>query len=358
MTGRLRKNDDKICASVRKILVHRGTTVNQKLLRNPLFVVALLLGVTACGAVPPANNPTPSAMPSVNGKPIIRLAQNPWTGSAVNAHVAKQLLEEKLGYTAEIVSIDENSQWAELSKGALSASLEVWGSGELHQKALQKYVISEKSVHHIGELGVVGKISWYVPKYVVDERPELASWQGFKKSENIALFKTDETGDSGQFLTGDPTWAQYDEEIIKNLGLKLKVVRKGSEQALIAALDAAYEKKLPILFYFWTPHSIHKKYQLVQVKLPEYSTTCYSERNTGKKNCDYPPDRLFKIANAKLRENALDAYTLLANMRYSTEDQITMISDVELNNKLPEEAARAWIAANEKVWRRWLPTKN
>ncbi|NJM41566.1 MAG: hypothetical protein HC853_12785, partial [Anaerolineae bacterium] len=137
-------------------------------------------------------------------KPIIKLADNNWSGSSVNVYVAKQLLEEKLGYKVEVVSIDENAQWPAVSKGDISAVLEIWPSGETHQKGFKQYVDGDKSVNKIGELGVVGKISWYVPKYVVDANPELATWEGLKKPENAALFKTAETGNSGQFLGARP----------------------------------------------------------------------------------------------------------------------------------------------------------
>jgi glycine betaine/proline transport system substrate-binding protein len=210
-------------------------------------------------------------------------------------------------------------------------------------------------VNNLGELGVVGKISWYVPKYVVDEHPELATYEGFKNPELAKLFATTETGDAGQFLAGDPSWVQYDEEIIQNLGMNLKVVRAGSEQAVLAALDSAYSRKEPILFYLWTPHSIHNKYELTAVKLPDYSDECYAEANAGKKACDYPQDVLFKVANAKLQETAPDAYQFLANMKYTDADQIAMIADVELNKKTAEEAAKAWVEKNEAVWSAWLP---
>jgi glycine betaine/proline transport system substrate-binding protein len=64
---------------------------------------------------------------------------------------------------------------------------------------------------------------------------------------------------------------------------------------------------------------------------------------------------LFKIANAKLKESAPDAYALLKNFNYTAKDQIALIADVELNKKKPEEAAKAWVAANEKTWSAWLP---
>ncbi len=329
------------------------------------WATVALIALAACRQAPtapaapaeapavPAATPAP-AQPGVE-KPIIKLAENPWTGSSVNVYVAKQLLEEKLGYTVEVVTIDENAQWPAVAKGDISAILEIWPSGETHQKGLKQYVEGDRTVVHLGELGVVGKIGWYVPKYVVDAHPELATWEGFRNPELAKLFATAETGEDGQFLAGDPSWVQYDEEIIQNLGLKLRVVRAGSEQAVLAALDSAYSRKEPILFYLWTPHAIHSKYELVPVKLPDYTDECYAEENAGKKACDYPRDVLFKVANARLKETAPDAYQFLANMKLTDADQIAMIADVELNGKTPAEAAAAWIEKHEAVWSQWLP---
>jgi len=283
----------------------------------------------------------------------IKLAENAWTGSSININVAKILLEEKLGYKVEIVTIDENAQWAALGNGDLSASLEVWPSG--HAANAKKYIDEQKVVENLGELGVVGKISWYVPTYVVEQHPELATIDGFKKPEDVALFKTAESGDQGQFLAGDPSWVQYDEDIIKNLGLNFKVVRAGSEQAVLAAVDSAYSRKEPILFYFWTPHSVHAKYQLTAVKLPDYSAGCYDKASSGGVACDYPPDVLFKIAWSGLKEKAPDAYQFLKNMKYSNEDQIGMIAAVDTDKKTAGQAARDWINAHESVWKAWLP---
>jgi ABC-type proline/glycine betaine transport system substrate-binding protein len=48
---------------------------------------------------------------------------------------------------------------------------------------------------------------------------------------------------------------------------------------------------------------------------------------------------------------------MLSKMNYSSEDQIGMIAAVELDGKSIEEAARAWIDANEAIWSQWLPAQ-
>ncbi len=110
--------------------------------------------------------------------PRIKLAVNPWTGSAVNANVAKVVLESKLGTPTTLVDLDENAAWVGLDSGELDANLEIWPSG--HAADHKTYIEEKKSVVDLGKLGPSAKIGWYVPTFVIDQHPELTTWEGFK----------------------------------------------------------------------------------------------------------------------------------------------------------------------------------
>lgn len=317
------------------------------------MLLAVMLGLVACGGAQPAAQPQADGAPSGGKKITIKLVENPWSGSQVNVAVAKILLEEQLGYPVEIVTLDENAQWPALAKGDLHAGLEVWLSG--HADNVKQYINEQKSVENGGLLGPVGVIGWFMPSYLLKDHPELATWEGFKGAEIGKLFSTAETGDMGQFLAGDQSWVQYDAEIIKNLGLPFEVVTAGSEEAILAALDSAYSRQDPLLFYFWTPHSVHAQYELTQVELPPYSDECYAKSESGGVDCSYPADELFKIFWSGLKDAAPDAYQFLKNFNYSTKDQISMMAAVELDGKTPAEAARIWVDGNKAVWEKWLP---
>lgn len=288
--------------------------------------------------------------PAAAPKPTIKLAVSPWDGSRVNVAVAKILLQKELGYTVETVDIDENAQFPALAKGDLSATLEIWPSG--HAKDYDEYIKTAK-LEDLGPLGVVGKIGWFIPTYMLADHPELATWEGFKDPANAALFKTAETGDAGQFIGGDPSFVQYDEAVIKNLGLNLKVVFAGSQQAELAALDAAYAKQAPFLFYYWTPEATFAKYDLTNVTLPAYSAECEA-KGPEARDCDYPEDVLYKAAWAGLKDAAPDAYAFLKAMNYTNEDQIFMLGLVGNEGKTVDQAAQAWVDANPAVWQKWL----
>lgn len=281
----------------------------------------------------------------------VRIVANPWTGSVMNAHVAKVILENELDQDTEIVEIDENAMWAGLAAGDLDAVLEYWPSG--HAEPVQTYIEEEGTVVDGGPLGAVGQIGWFIPTYLLEEYPELATWEGL--NENAALFATAETGDSGQFLAGDPAFVQFDAQIIENLGLNFQVVQTGSEAALISAMQAAYERQDPLLMYFYTPQWLHARLDLSMVELPEYTEEC-GAKPEAERDCGYPEDVLTKAFSAGLEEKAPQAFEFLSNIEITNEMQNEMAALVDVDGMAPEDAAAQWVEENRDAWEAWLPS--
>ncbi|MDP9494733.1 MAG: hypothetical protein M3P87_05770, partial [Actinomycetota bacterium] len=181
-----------------------------------LLVVALAM-LAACGGgtgsstTAAAGDEGSTTAAPVAGGETINIVANAWTASALNAEIAKQLIESELGNPVEIVAIDENTMFTGLSDGSVDVVLEVWPSGITPD---EQAFLDDGSVVNIGDLGVVGQIGWFVPSYVIDEHPDLATWEGYLDPANAALFATAETGDLGRFLGTDPSYSQYDEPII------------------------------------------------------------------------------------------------------------------------------------------------
>ena len=281
----------------------------------------------------------------------IKIAVNAWVGSAANANVAKDLLEQKLGYTVDLVEIDEFAQFPALSTGDLDATLEVWPSG--HAKDRKKYIDGNNGVVDGGQLGVIGQIGWWIPTYMLTDHPDFASAAGLKGNES--LFSTAESGSAGQLLDGDPSFVTFDQAIADNLGLNFKVVYAGSEAAELTALDAAYQKQQPFLFYFWTPHWAQSKYDLTMVQLPAVTQACTdaASNDASKYACAYPEDDLYKAFSDKLQAKAPAAFAFLSAMSYTNDDQNGIGLDIS-NGMDPAAAAQKWIDANPSSWQPWV----
>ena len=148
--------------------------------------VALTLIAAGCGSDSKSSSDTTSAGSSGGtaaasggggGSEEVRLAVNPWTGSAVNANIAKAVIEKAGIGKVDLVDIDENAMWPAIAKGdTLDGVLEIWPSG--HAKDYETYITGKKGIIDGGLLGPDAKIGWYVPQFVVDQHPELATWEG------------------------------------------------------------------------------------------------------------------------------------------------------------------------------------
>jgi glycine betaine/proline transport system substrate-binding protein len=283
----------------------------------------------------------------------ITLAINPWTGSAVNAHVAKVVLDAN-GTPVKLVELDENVTWPGLDAGDIDAVLEVWPSG--HAADYETYVVGNKTVVDLGLLGPDAKIGWYIPTALLADHPELATWEGFMDPANAALFATAESGELGQFLMGDPSYVSYDEQIIANLGLPLKFVVAGSEAALITAIQQADAEGTPLLLQFWKPHWLLLQVDLTEVKLPDVTDECLASAAAGDGNyaCDYPVDKLYKAASTGLEAKNPAAFAFLSKFQLTTEQQSELAGMVDNDGMTPEAAAKAWVDANPDVVAGWL----
>jgi glycine betaine/proline transport system substrate-binding protein len=327
-------------------------------------IVSLMLVAAACSDVE-SSEPTDTATGSDTGNTAgpmamqcgsepIKLAVNAWVGAEANAAVAGAVMQQEMGCEVELVEIDEFPQFSAMASGDIDATLEVWPS--VHAKDKKQYIDNpEGGVVDGGELGILGNIGWFVPSYVIDERPEFASYEGIKGNESF--FATAETGDKGQFLGSDPNFGFYDEEIAQNLGLDLEFVYSGSETGSLAALDKAFADQDPLLMYFWSPHWAQAKYDLVEVELPPFTDECAAALENADADgyaCDYADDVLYKSFSGLLQEKDPAAFQFLSNFTWTAEDQNEVA--VAINDGAdPLEAGQAWVDANEDVWSAWLP---
>ncbi|WP_236240430.1 ABC transporter substrate-binding protein [Streptomyces sp. CC228A] len=304
-------------------------------------VVLGITGLTACGAAK-----TDSASAKSGG--TVTIAVPSWVGAEANAAVAKHILEKELDTEVELTQLDESVAIDGLNSGKVDAVLEDWGGAP---DKIKLYTEDKKSVVEGGDLGVVGHIGWFVPKYLADKHPDITDWKNLNKYKD--LFKTAESGDKGQLLEGSPSYTTNDDAIIKNLELDYKTVYAGSEAAQITQIKENYKAQKPFITYWWTPQWLNAQVDLVEVKLPEHKEGC--DADPEKVACGYAQTSLQKYFNADFAKDGGDAAQFLKNFSWTAEQQnevAAMIADQKLS---PEAAAEKWVKANESTWKAWLP---
>ncbi|MEA2418170.1 MAG: glycine betaine/proline transport system substrate-binding protein, partial [Thermoleophilaceae bacterium] len=229
-------------------------------------VLALMLALftAACGSSKDKSSDSAAGGTAASGKDCgkVVLNEQAWAGSTANTYIAKAVLEDKLGCQVEVTKLAEIPVFQAMADGKVDAVLEDWQ----HTDEYAKYIDKAGTVVQGGPLGVEGHIGWFIPKYLMDEHPEFATWEGLKGKED--LFKTAESGDQGMFLGGDPSYVQKDKELIDALGINFKHVTAGAEPAQVARWSQLYKQKKAVIFYWYTPQYLNQEYDLAEVKLP------------------------------------------------------------------------------------------
>jgi glycine betaine/proline transport system substrate-binding protein len=289
---------------------------------------------------------------SAAGCGTVLLNEQAWAGSTANTYVAKYVLEKKLGCKVQITKITEIPAFQAMASGKVDVVLEDWQ----HVDQYKQFVAKQKTVVMGGSNGVNGHIGWYVPDYLMKQYPQFKTWAGLKGKESV--FKSPESGNSGMFLGGDPSYTQKDKELIEALGLNLKHVSVGAEPAQVARWTQLVKQKKPVLLYWYTPQYLNVQYSLVEVKLPPRFKGCKDDASAGgpvsSYRCSYSTYPLNKLFSKKFAASGSPAYTMLKKFSWTNDDQNTVATWIAGDHMSPDKAAEKWIKANSGKVTAWL----
>ncbi len=143
------------------------------------------------------------------------------------------------------------------------------------------------------------------------------------------------------------------------LGLPFEVVHAGTDAALFAELESAYQRQAPIMLWIYAPHWAVAKYEGEWVEFPEYTPECYADAAVGLNpdaayDCGKPFGEIWKVGWAGLKDKWPGAYEAIKAFTSDTTTVGQRLTDVDLNGKTVQEVADAWIAANEATWSAWI----
>ena len=91
------------------------------------------------------------------------------------------------------------------------------------------------------------KEEWWYPAYMKEKCPGLPDWEALKDPACAEAFSTPETAPKGRYLGGPVTWGGFDEERVEALELPFEVVHAGTDAALFAELESAYQRQAPFI---------------------------------------------------------------------------------------------------------------
>lgn len=317
-----------------------------KLTRLPRIAATCLMLATAGLAAP--------AIAQESTDPI-KLTLHDWTGQLITTQLMGEVLK-KAGYSVEYVQADYLAQFAGLESGDLHVAMEIWET--TGREALDAATATGK-VETLGETGMLAKEEWWFPEYMKEKCPGLPNWEALKDPACAEAFSTAETAPKGRYLGGPVTWGGFDEERIEALDLPFEVVHAGTDAALFAELESAYQRQAPIVLWIYAPHWAPAKYKGEWVEFPTYSKECYEDAAAGLNpdathDCGKPFGPIWKVGWSGLKDKWPGAYAAIKAFTLTNDEMGAMITKVDLDGKKVEDVVAEWIGANEARWSGWI----
>ena len=283
----------------------------------------------------------------------IRVIVNNWTSQVVLSNVVGQLLEQT-GHTVEYKSSDTQLQYTALASGDMDFQIEVWegSQAEPFEKALAAGAVD------LGAHEAVTREDWWYPSYMNEMCPGLPDWKALDAC--AAKLATAETGTKGRFVGPPADWGKHYSERIQALKMNFQEVPVGQAATLWAELQAAYDRKEPIVLFNWTPNFIEAKFEGQFVEFPIYEPACLSDPKWGSNpdalyDCGAPANGYLKKAGSKnLVEKWPAAAAFLRKVNFTNPQIAAVAAMVDVDGMTPEDAAKKWIADNEATWKTWL----
>ena len=311
----------------------------------------LIRTAVAAGALALAASAPAAAAAPESDEPII-LTLHDWSGQYITTTIMGNVLKS-MGYNVEYVQADYLAQFAGIETGDLTVAMELWDTTAAEALAAS---IATGNTIDLGETGMEAKEEWWYPIYMKELCPGLPDWQALNACAE--LFATPETGSKGRYLGGPVTWGGWDDERVEALNMDFEVIHAGTDAALFAELESAYQRKAPFLGWVYAPHWAPAKYEGEWVEFPPYSAECYNDPSVGLNpdmayDCGKPSGLVRKAGWAGGEAVWPCAYQAIRAFRMDNATMGELVAEVDLEGVSVDDAVNAWMDANEATWQSW-----
>lgn len=257
----------------------------------------------------------------------IKIGWTAWSDAEAVTNIAKQILEQKLGYKVELLMTDIGLQYQGVAKGNLDIMLMSWLPTT--HKAYWDKLSSE-----VVDMGIIydnAKLGWAVPTYI--PASEVKTIEDLKKPQVKERLKGSIQGiDPGAGLM------RASETAIKTYGLDGYKLLASSDAGMIVSLDRAVKKKDWIVVTTWTPHWMFSKYQIRYLEDP--------------KGALGGAEAIHAVSRKGFDKDFVKAAAFIKNFKISIKDLESVM--MKAKGSSYEKEAAAYIKNNPDVVKGWL----
>jgi len=282
----------------------------------------------------------------------VSITEMDWASATVVTSVATFLMEQ--GYGCSVVKVPSASNPALASvaeTGEPDLLTEIWTNGAPAYEGL----IADGKITQLTEVLADGGVEgWWVPNYLLDAHPELATLDGILANPELVgnRFHNCPEGWTCKIVsTNMAKAAGFGEAGIEDF-------IHGSGETLATSIASAYSAQEPWFGYYWAPTSILGKYPMTMVDIGPHDPE--GHKCNSNDDCATPIVGAFPksivttvVSEAFAAENAV-VTDLMRNLTFTNAQMGEVLSWQEENNASPDEAAVYFLTNFKDVWGSWL----
>jgi len=224
--------------------------------------------------------------------------------------------------------------------------------------------VNDKRLRYAGRsLSDGGEEAWWVPAYMVEKDPSLATISGIKA--NAKLFTHPEDPSLSMFMGCPAGWGCQvsNENLFKALELEkdgFELVDPGSGAGLAGAIAKAYEREEAWLGYYWAPTAVLGKYKMVKVDFEsgvdaEHFFGCITQADClDPKPSMYPPSDVFSVTTESFAIASPAAFKYISNRSVKNALMNEVLAWMEDNQADGDYAAEYFLKNYESMWTAWV----
>lgn len=295
----------------------------------------------------------------------IRLADLSWESAQFSTVLYERLLQEGYGCRTERVPGSSAALESALAQNHLQIIPEIWsGRTEIIERA-----IAAGQVQVIGETLQGGaEQGWYVPQYVITgdaERhlqavaPDLRSIDQLTRYSD--LFASADRPNIGRFYNCPTGWVceTFNTRLFELYGLSSHYdnFSPGTGAALDAAISAAYERREPILFYYWQPAGLMAKYDFYRLDAGPFNAECWASLlDTKQPACisDFIRAQISVAVSSTFAQAHPDLIQMFSKIQLSPEQMNQIILAMSEQKRDASQLVDEFLRDNADQWTSWL----
>jgi glycine betaine/proline transport system substrate-binding protein len=282
----------------------------------------------------------------------VSITEMDWASSAVVTYVSKFLMEQGYSCSVQVVPSSTTPAVASLAEnGEPDIVTELWSAYTPVYNELKDAGKVAELTNVLSDGGVEG---WWIPKYLADAHPELATIEGIKANPEMV---------GGRFHDCPDGWGCNYTNLnnLKASGLLdagIERFQHGSGETLATSIASAYVGQEPWFGYYWAPTSVLGSYPMVAVDMGDYNEEAHTcnvvEDCATPAMSSYPTAPVVTVVTTSFANDEPEIADLMSKVQFTNDQMNEVLAWQEAEGASYEEAAVYYLTNYKDIWGGWL----